>query len=172
MCSSLSRFASRPLWMAGWRDLTRPPSISGHFVTSFTSTTSTPCSRSAFAVPPVERTHTLNSFNTSARTSIPLLSNTETSARRIVTWSEDIVKTKREKKKGVPNIGSKTKECSQNNIKDNNTKDNSIKDNNTKGKDKDDIDGSKGSNIKGKNKDHINDSKAKISCHCEKDLSS
>ena len=57
-CSALSRSASRPPCTTGCRVLTRPSIISGKPVTSATSRTSSPASRSALAVPPVDSNST------------------------------------------------------------------------------------------------------------------
>ena len=54
MCSGRSRRASSPPCTAGCSVFTRPSSISGKPVTSATSRTARPASRSARAVPPVE----------------------------------------------------------------------------------------------------------------------
>src|SRR5207244_10706854 len=57
--------------------------ISGKPVTSTTSTTGNPASRSVFAVPPVEMRVTLRSASARANSTSPVLSETEISARRI-----------------------------------------------------------------------------------------
>ena len=71
-----------PRGSAGCRVFTRPPSISGDPVTSATSVTSIPASRSAAAVPPLETSSTPSSRRPRAKATTPVLSNTASSARR------------------------------------------------------------------------------------------
>src|SRR5262249_1229204 len=66
----------------GWRVLTRPSRISSWPVKSATSATSRPASRSASAVPPVERISTPSAARALAKSTTPVLSETEISARR------------------------------------------------------------------------------------------
>src|SRR5436305_3302027 len=82
MCSGSSRRASSAACRRGCRVLTRPPRISSWPVNSETSVTSSPASRSADAVPPVERISTPRPARPRAKSAIPVLSETETSARR------------------------------------------------------------------------------------------
>src|SRR5438309_11807056 len=69
--------------MDGCSVFTRPSMISGNPVTSTTSATGNPASRSVFAVPPVEIRVTLRSASARANSTSPVLSETEISARRI-----------------------------------------------------------------------------------------
>ena len=71
-----------PPWIAGWSVFTRPSSISGNPVTSATSRTARPAAASARAVPPVDRSSTPSSARPRARSTSPVLSETERSARR------------------------------------------------------------------------------------------
>src|SRR5690625_5959236 len=71
-----------PAWIAGWRVLTRPPSISGCPVTSLASTTERPASLSSVAVPPDEISSQPNSARPSAKGTSPLLSETLRTALR------------------------------------------------------------------------------------------
>src|SRR5512133_693336 len=71
-----------PPWTRGWRVFTRPPRISGAWVKSPTPTTFTPASASAFCVPPVERSSTPRAARRFANGTRPVLSETETRARR------------------------------------------------------------------------------------------
>src|SRR6478735_5438026 len=82
MCSGSSRRASSAACSRGCRVLTRPPRISSWPVNSETSVTSSPASRSAVAVPPVERISTPSPARPRAKSATPVLSETETSARR------------------------------------------------------------------------------------------
>src|SRR6188508_2026079 len=77
MCSTLSRRASRPPWIAGCSVLTRPSSISGKPVCAATSVTSSPASARSRAVPPVESSFTPSDASSRARSSTPVLSETE-----------------------------------------------------------------------------------------------
>src|SRR3954466_6159078 len=85
MCSGSSRRASSAACSRGCRVLTRPPRISSWPVNSETSATSRPASRSAAAVPPVERISTPRPARPRAKSATPVLSETETSARRTLT---------------------------------------------------------------------------------------
>ena len=68
--------------MRGWRVLIRPSIISGNSVISETSRTSSPMSRSACAVPPVETSSTPAPASRRAKSTTPRLSETEINARR------------------------------------------------------------------------------------------
>src|SRR5579875_447387 len=83
LCSARSRCASRPAWIAGCSVLTRPSSSSGKPVTAATSVTGRPAAASARAVPPVESSTTPRAARAAANGTSPLLSLTESSARRI-----------------------------------------------------------------------------------------
>jgi len=72
-----------PPWILGCNVFTRPSIISGKPVTSATSRTVTPDSRSSLAVPPVERISTPKPTSAFASSTTPVLSWTETRARRI-----------------------------------------------------------------------------------------
>src|SRR5438046_7621325 len=74
--------ASTPPKILGCRVLTRPPRISGKPVSSSTSVTATPDSFRCPAVPPVETTRTPDSVSERQKSAIPVLSWTETRARR------------------------------------------------------------------------------------------
>src|SRR5579871_6358877 len=80
--SSRPRRPSRPPWIFGCRVLTRPPMISGKPVCAATSLTATPWLSRSLAVPPVERISTPRSFSARANSTIPVLSETLSSARR------------------------------------------------------------------------------------------
>gem|GEM_PF-4496274 len=67
--------------MAGWRVLTRPPSISGLPVTSLTARTGMPASAMARRVPPVEISSKPISCRRRAMSTIPVLSHTLNRAR-------------------------------------------------------------------------------------------
>src|SRR5690625_1349092 len=67
----------------GWRVLTRPSSISGNPVTASTSVTGRPASRMVAPVEPVETISAPASWRARARSTIPVLSKTETRARRM-----------------------------------------------------------------------------------------
>ena len=82
--------ASRPPWTRGWSVFTRPSIISGKPVTWATSTTATPASSSAAAVPPVDRSSTPCPASAFASPTRPVLSDTEISARPTVTISSAI----------------------------------------------------------------------------------
>src|SRR4051812_38841899 len=86
-CSGSSRTARRPPWTLGWRVFTRPSIISGKPVRSETSRTSSPVSRSALAVPPVETNSTPRAAKARPRSARPVLSETESKARSILTRS-------------------------------------------------------------------------------------
>src|SRR5437879_9629387 len=74
-----------PPWIFGWSVLTRPSSISGKPVTSATSRTGTPASRKSLAVPPVETISIPSAPRARANSTTPVLSWTETRARRTFT---------------------------------------------------------------------------------------
>jgi len=80
--SPLSRMRIPPC-TRGCSVFTRPSMISGDSVYSETSMTGTPPSRSALAVPPVERISTPASESPFANSTTPDLSETEISARLI-----------------------------------------------------------------------------------------
>ena len=82
--SSVPRRPRSPPWIFGCRVLTRPPMISGAPVCSATSCTGTPAAASALAVPPVERSSTPRRASACPRVSSPVLSETLTSALRIL----------------------------------------------------------------------------------------
>src|SRR5512146_1902224 len=71
-----------PPWTRGWSVFTRPPRISGAAVYSPTGMTRSPASASAFWVPPVERSSTPFAARRRAKGTSPVLSETESSARR------------------------------------------------------------------------------------------
>src|SRR6266545_6543076 len=73
----------------GWSVFTRPPRISGAWVNSPTETTGTPASASAFCVPPVERISTSSAARRRANGTRPLLSDTETRARRTMATTSE-----------------------------------------------------------------------------------
>src|SRR5690606_17428695 len=85
--SSVPRRPSRPPCTFGCRVLTRPSMISGNPVTSDTSRTASPASRIAFAVPPVDSSSTLRAASARASSTSPVLSETDSSARRTGSWS-------------------------------------------------------------------------------------
>src|SRR3954451_14558500 len=85
MCSGSPRRASSAACSRGCSVFTRPPRISSWPVNSETSVTSRPASRSAVAVPPVERTSTPSAASPFAKSATPVLSETEISARRTFT---------------------------------------------------------------------------------------
>src|SRR4051812_13603568 len=88
-CSGLSRRASRPPWILGGSVFTRPSIISGKPVTSATSVTGSLFSRRNFAVPPVLINSMPNSWcSARAKSSRPVLSETDNSARRTGTRSD------------------------------------------------------------------------------------
>src|SRR5690606_13337906 len=80
MSSGRSRRARSPAWTAGCRVLTRPSIISGCFVTSLTSRTGSPASRSVRAVPPVDSRFKPSSCSAAANWTTPVLSETLISA--------------------------------------------------------------------------------------------
>src|SRR3954452_490885 len=80
-CSGLSRSASSPPWSLGCSVLTRPSMISGKPVKSSIARTARPASLSAVAVPPVETISTPSSASPRAKSTIPRLSETDSSAR-------------------------------------------------------------------------------------------
>src|SRR5688572_19359791 len=80
MCAGRSRRASRPPWMRGCSVFTRPSSISGKPVTSATSFTGRPASASRRAVPPVESRATPAACSARAKSTMPVLSETESRA--------------------------------------------------------------------------------------------
>src|SRR5512135_2618794 len=82
-CSGRSRRARMPPCTLGCRVLTRPSSISGKPVYSLTSITARPASRSALAVPPVDSSSTPASASARAKSTRPVLSDTESRARWI-----------------------------------------------------------------------------------------
>ena len=82
--SSMPRRPSRPPCTCGCRVLTRPSMISGKPVSVETSATGTPAAASRRAVPPVDTSSTPNSCSARANASIPCLSDTLSSARRIL----------------------------------------------------------------------------------------
>ena len=82
-CSALPRTNSSPPCTFGCSVFTRPSSISGKPVSSATSFTGSPSARSAAAVPPVEISSTPISCSARANATRPVLSETESSARRI-----------------------------------------------------------------------------------------
>src|SRR3990167_9478995 len=80
MCAGTSRRASRPPWMRGCSVLTRPSSISGKPVTSATSVTGRPASASRRAVPPVDSSLTPRACSAWAKSTMPVLSDTDSNA--------------------------------------------------------------------------------------------
>ena len=82
-CPALPRIARMPPAIKGCSVLTRPSSISGKPVSSDTSRTVSPCSRSRRAVPPVDTISTESSANRRAKSATPVLSVTLIRARRI-----------------------------------------------------------------------------------------
>src|SRR6476619_8541983 len=80
---SLPRTASSPPWIFGCSVFTRPSIISGTCVISATSITLRPASRKALAVPPVEISSTPWAERPRAKSTSPVLSLTERSARAI-----------------------------------------------------------------------------------------
>src|SRR5882757_7377372 len=81
--SGRSRRASNPPWIAGCNVLTLPSSISGMPVTSATSVTGSPASAIVRAELPVEISATPCAVSPRANGTMPVLSLTEISARRI-----------------------------------------------------------------------------------------
>src|SRR6185503_10514159 len=90
-CSGSSRRASRPAYRRGCSVLTRPSIISGKPVKSSIARTSRPDWRSATAVPPVETSSTPSSASPRAKSTIPRLSETDSSARRTLTSPGSVV---------------------------------------------------------------------------------
>ena len=82
MCSGTSRRASRPPCTRGCSVFTRPSSISGKPVISETSVTGRPFSASSLAVPPVDSSFTPLSCSVRAKSTMPVLSETESRAVR------------------------------------------------------------------------------------------
>src|SRR5690554_1232990 len=80
--SSTPRLPSSAPCTFGCRVLTRPSMISGKPVTSDTSRTARPASRIALAVPPVESSSMLRAASARASSTSPVLSDTDSSARR------------------------------------------------------------------------------------------
>ena len=80
--SSVPRRPSRPPWTLGCRVLTRPSMISGKPVSSETSRTARPASRMAFALPPVDSSSTPRAASARASSIRPVLSETDSNARR------------------------------------------------------------------------------------------
>src|SRR3954454_23689289 len=85
-CSGRSRRARMPPCTPGCSVLTRPFRISGAPVTSLTSVTAIPAPRRALAVPPVDTSSTPRSDRRRAKPTRPVLSWTESRARRIGQW--------------------------------------------------------------------------------------
>ncbi len=85
--SSVPRRPSSPPCTFGCRVLTRPSIISGKPVRSETSRTGRPASRMAFALPPVESSCTPRCASAVASSMRPLLSETDSKARRMATRS-------------------------------------------------------------------------------------
>src|SRR4030065_2612872 len=82
--SGRSRRARMPPWTSGCSVLTLPSSISGKPVYSLTSITVRPASRSALAVPPVDSSSTPALARARAKSTGPVLSDTERRARLMV----------------------------------------------------------------------------------------
>src|SRR5436305_3506304 len=80
MCAGTSRRASRPPWTFGCSVFTRPSSISGKPVWSATSVTGRPASASSFAVPPVDSSFTPSACSARAKSTTPVLSETDSKA--------------------------------------------------------------------------------------------
>src|SRR5690606_20630054 len=80
--SSVPARPSRPPCTTGCRVLTRPSIISGKPVASLTSLTGSPASRIARAVPPVDSSSMPRADSARARSTRPVLSETDSSARR------------------------------------------------------------------------------------------
>src|SRR4051812_721019 len=83
--SGSSRTASRPPWTFGCSVFTRPSIISGNPVRSEMSSTVSPASRSALAVPPVETSSTPCLSSALPNSASPVLSETDNKARAIFT---------------------------------------------------------------------------------------
>ena len=84
-CGVVAHAPSRPPWSFGCSVLTRPSMISGKPVKSAIERTAMPASASAPAVPPVETISTPSSASPRAKSTRPVLSETDSSARR--TWT-------------------------------------------------------------------------------------
>src|SRR5689334_24150791 len=82
-CSFLARSASSPPCTLGCSVLTRPSIISGKPVSSEMSETARPASRNALAVPPVEISATPWRARPLAKSTSPVLSETDSNARRM-----------------------------------------------------------------------------------------
>src|SRR6201994_324270 len=80
--SSVPRRPRRPPCIFGCRVLTRPPMISGKPVCSATSLTGIPWLVNSLAVPPVDNSSMPRSFSSRANSTMPVLSETLSSARR------------------------------------------------------------------------------------------
>ena len=80
MWAGTSRRASKPPCTRGCKVLTRPSSISGNPVMSATSVTGRPLSASSLAVPPVDSSAMPKPCSARANSTIPVLSETESSA--------------------------------------------------------------------------------------------
>ena len=74
----------------GCRVLTRPSSISGNLVTSATSVTGRPLSASSLAVPPVDSSCTPMACRACANSTMPVLSDTESSAFMVQLNNDEI----------------------------------------------------------------------------------
>ena len=81
VCAALPRIASKPPWTAGCSVLTRPSIISGNPVRSLTSSTSRPASLKVLRVPPVETSSMPWPASARAKSTTPVLSETEMRAR-------------------------------------------------------------------------------------------
>src|SRR6185312_15972433 len=89
--SSVPRRPSRPPCTLGCRVLTRPSMISGKPVSSLTSRTGTPTSRSALALPPVERISMPSACRARPISARSVLSETLSSARRAVMMPDPVM---------------------------------------------------------------------------------
>ena len=85
--SGSSRMPRMPPWIAGCSVLTRPSMISGKPVTPETSLTAMPAAAIALAVPPVEISSMPALDSAAANSTSPVLSDTDSSARRTRTRS-------------------------------------------------------------------------------------
>src|SRR3954452_18608084 len=81
-CDWFERTASSPAYRRGCSVLTRPSMISGKPVKSSIERTSSPDERSETAVPPVDTSSMPSSASPRAKSTIPRLSETDSSARR------------------------------------------------------------------------------------------
>src|SRR5688572_21146178 len=79
--SSVPRRPRMPPWIFGCRVLTRPSMISGKPVTSETSRAGMPASFSSLWVPPVDSSSTPSPLSARAKSTSPVLSETESRAR-------------------------------------------------------------------------------------------